>query len=115
MLKIFAGDFEVITSGTVHSKGVDPIEFVFSEDMTIRLIVAQVKDQDSSIDLETKGNVLNITFTNPQIQLHFGPQNPVLVGSYEGRQLFVQLRVNTYGAMVSYSVDYSFYMGAKVD
>lgn len=114
-MKIFAGDFEVITSGAVHSKGLEPIDFVFSKDMTIRLIVVQNKDQDASIDLETKGNVLNITFTNPQVQLHFGPQNPVLVGSYEGRELFVQFRVNTFGAVLSYSVDYSFYMGAKVE
>lgn len=114
-MKIFVGDLEVITSGVVHSKGVESVDFVLSDDMTLRLTVQKVDNVQSSIELKPEGDVLYINFVNPHVQLHFGPQDPLLVGSYNGRELFVQLRVNTFGAFVSYSVDYSFYMGAKID
>jgi hypothetical protein len=103
-----------MSSGVVHSKGLEPIDFVFSNEMTLRITVKEVKGESSAIDLVPEGNLLTMNFINPHSQLHFGPADPIQVGSYLGRELFIQIRINTFGTFVSYGVEYTFYQGAKI-
>jgi hypothetical protein len=110
-LQIKVGELEVLESGTVHSRGLDPIEFVLAPDMTVRLLVEREKGAAPAIELTPFGATLTMKFVNPDAQLHFGPQAPVLIGKFQGRDLFCMLRINTYGDFVSYGTDYTFYLG----
>ena len=112
-MKISTGGLEVMYSGMVHSKGKESVDFILSDSMILSVAILEEEDAKPVIDLIPEGNKLVIRFTNPQSQLHFGPRDPIQVGTYEGRDFFVQLRINVYGGLTSYSVDYTFYKGAK--
>ena len=110
-MRIKVGTLDVLESGTVHSRRLDPIEFALTDNMALRLVVEQAKGASSSIELLPSGTTLTMKFVNPDAQLHFGPQEPVLIGTYGDRNLYCMIRINTFGQFSSYSADYTFYLG----
>lgn len=113
-MEVKAGTFDVFESGSVHSKGMEPTEFLLAPQMVLRVVVDQTKESPPKIALDPMGNALVVTFTNPYGQMHFGPQVPMHIGALEGRRLYCMLRLNTFGEYSSYSIDYTFYLGEKV-
>lgn len=113
-MKIRTGSLDVLESGTVHSKRIEPTEFVLGPQMVLRVVIEQSKDAPPSIQVNPSETTLVMTFTNPKIQLHFGPQEPILIGELNGRRLYCMLRMNVFGEYSSYSIDYTFYLGEKV-
>ncbi|MEH8141111.1 hypothetical protein Q7I15_10675 [Aeromonas veronii] len=113
-MRIKVGELDVIESGTVHSNGLEKIDFVLAETMTLRVVIEIAKDETPSVVLEPSGSILTMKFINPQSQLHFGPQNPVHIGTYNGRKLYCMIRINMFGDVSSYSADYTFYLGGLI-
>lgn len=110
-MQIKVGTFEVLESGMVQSNGLSPIDFILAENMTFRVVVEKDKGASPSIELLPSGTVLTMRFVNPDAQLHFGPQDPVRIGTLGERDLYCAVRINTYGEFASYSADYTFYLG----
>jgi hypothetical protein len=110
-MKIRAGGREVLTSGIVHSRGRDTIEFELDKDMTLRLMVIEDKSSSPGIELVPEGKVMLVKFTNPSTVINFGFPDQVLIGTYNHRELYAQIRVNVFGDFSSYDVAYSFYLG----
>lgn len=110
-MQIKVGTLEVLESGMVQSKGLSPIDFILAENMTFRVVVEKTKGASPSIKLLPSGSVLTMKFVNPDAQLHFGPQDPIRIGTFGDRDLYCTVRINTYGEFVSYSADYTFYLG----
>lgn len=111
MIQIKVGDLDVLETGTVQSNGNSPTVFLLDETMKIELLIEEKKNAPSSIELIPINNTLSIKYTNPHIQMHFGPQDPILIGTFQDRDLFCTFRVNTYGEYASYSIDYTFALG----
>lgn len=108
---IKVGEYEVLQSGMVQSKGLSPIDFMLTDNMTFRVAVEKSKGAPPAIELQPAGTVLTMKFVNPDTQLHFGPQDPVLIGKMGARELYCAVRINVYGDFTSYSADYTFYLG----
>ncbi|WP_368957564.1 DUF6864 domain-containing function [Pseudomonas syringae] len=110
-MKIRAGGREVIASGIVHSKGREPTEFELDKNMTLRVEIVEDKSSPPGIELLPEAQVMVVRFTNPSTVLNFGFPSQVLLGKFNHRDLYAQLRVNVFGDFSSYDIAYSFYSG----
>lgn len=112
-IKITSGGWEVLANGYVHSNGLSPIDFELTKDMILRLAITSVPGDPPSIELEPEGNYLTITYKNPKQVANFGAKEPIEIGLYNGRSLFVQARISVYGEYTSFSASYTFYLGVE--
>lgn len=114
-MKIISGGWEVLANGYVSSNGMNPLDFELTKNMILRLIVVPSPEEDPSIDLEPEGIYLKVIYTNPKKITNFGTKDPIEIGLYNGRTLFVQTRISIFGDYTSFSAAYTFYLGAKRD
>ena len=113
-MKIKSGKFKVLHSGFINSPSMEDLEFIVNEspEMTVVVRVKQEKAiAESSIELNVeKNNRLVISYQNPAIQLNFGTQDPVKLGSMDGKELFASIRISIVGDYSSYQVSYTFFL-----
>ncbi len=115
-MKIRSGIYEVIESGFINAPSMEDLEFTLNEN-PLMILVLRVKKSptpESTIEVIVEGDErLAIIFTNPAVQLNFGPQSPLKLGSINGRALFAALRVTVVGDYSSYQASYSFFLGEE--
>lgn len=114
-IKITSGDWEILETGSVHSKKLNPVEFELTPEMTLRIAVKKSSGDDPSIDIDPSGNTLTILHTNPKSIPSFGSIEPIEVGLYNGRTLYVQARITVFGDYISFRVHYTFFLGSEHD
>lgn len=109
-MKIINGEFEVLDSGRVYSPDLSDTKFVISESPEMNIVFRIIlDDKKENVSLEVlDDNTLAVIYSNPE-GLGFGTEQPIKVGLYEGKELFVSFFVTAKGNNVSYSLDYSFF------
>lgn len=113
-MKIKTGIYEVLETGVVHSHKLDPIDFVFSESMIIRIALEFNKDSESVIKVGPVGtNMLMLSYVNPHMKLNFGPNDPMHVGTFDGKKFYCNVRVNVFGNQASFEASYTFFIGEE--
>lgn len=115
-MKILNGDFEILSSGVVSSPNLADTTFIVSENPRLDVVFRVLMSGNApSIGIEKiNETAVMLTFNNPDA-MGFGPANPAKVGHLNGRPLFVHFAVNmrgTAGSKDSYSLLYTFYLGA---
>jgi hypothetical protein len=113
-MKIRTGVFDLLESGFVNSLTMEDLEFTLNEAprMVVVLKIKKSPSPEAVIELNVEANDrLAITYTNPAVQLNFGSQNPIKLGSMNARELSAAIRVTIIGDYSSYQVAYSFFLG----
>ena len=112
-MKIRCGSFDVLDSGVVVSPSMEDTEFTIQES-PLMILVFRIKKNASdqpAIELTLEADSrLVITYTNPAVQLNFGSQEPINLGSMGGRTLYGVLRTTVIGDYSSYQLTYSFFL-----
>jgi hypothetical protein len=120
--KIESGPAEVIDTGTVISFAGNPITLSYKE-----LDIAIVFDFQRSERTENayvdgnftdsspgKPGVLKLTLYNFDDRFGAGTIKPLRIGQYEGRKLYIQLRVYTLIGSPDKTLNYTIYKGEEV-
>ena len=120
--KILSGPAEVIDSGTVISFAGNPITLRY-KDLDIAIVFEFKTDEenrsaymsgsyiDSSI---TEPGTLKLTLYNFDDRFGAGTVKPMPIGKYEGRKLYIQLRVYTLAGSPDKTLEYTIYKGEEV-
>jgi hypothetical protein len=113
-MEIKCNGYKVIESGRVISWKMEPIEFIFSENFTIRVVV--VKNLESSPSVQTRiidNKILDVEFVNAHVMLNFGTTEPFQIGKLAGNEVYANFSVtvmleddNSYSY---YQLSYTFY------
>ena len=120
--KILSGPAEVIDSGTVISFAGNPITLRY-KDLNIA-IVFEFKTDEQNKSTYVSGNYIDSSITEPgtlKLTLYnfddrfgAGTVKPMPIGKYEGRKLYIQLRVYTLAGSLDKTLDYTIYKGEEV-
>ena len=121
--KISSGPAEVIDSGSVISFDGNPIKLVYKE-LNIA-IVFEFKTDEENKSTHISGDYLEGNVTEPgtlMLTLHnfddrfgAGTVKPMAIGKYEGRKLYIQLRVYTLIGSPDKTLEYTLYLGEEVE
>ena len=120
--KVESGPAEVIDSGTVISFAGSPITLSYKA-----LNIAIVFDFKTNEQVDhsyidgayTEGSgkelgVLKLTLNNFDDRFGAGTIKPLRIGQYEGRKLYIQIRVYTLMGSPDKTLDYTIYKGEEV-
>ena len=115
--KVESGPAEVIDSGTVISFSGNPISLNYP-DLGIK-IVFEFKVGEESRGTYVDSSVpepgtLRLTLYNFDDRFGAGTIKPMRIGKYEGRRLYVQLRVYTLQGSPDKTLQYTVYKGEEV-
>jgi hypothetical protein len=120
--KISSGPAEVIDSGTVISFDGNPIKLSY-KDLDIAIIF-EFKTDEEDKGTHVSGNYMEGTVSEPgilKLTLHnfddrfgAGTVKPMPIGKYEGRRLYIQLRVYTLIGSPDKTLEYTLYSGEEV-
>ena len=113
-MKIRCGTLDALSCGVITTPSMEDTEFTLREEPPMVLVFRVKKQADTpagiELNLESETRLI-VTYNNPAIQLNFGPQHAIDLGSLNGRKLRGCLRVNVMGDYSSYQVAYSFFLG----
>lgn len=115
--KVESGPAEVIDSGTVISFAGSPITLHY-KDMGISIVFEFKTDEqnrgtyvDSSVP---EDGTLKLTLFNFDDRFGAGTIKPMRIGKYEGRRLYLQLRVFSLAGSADKTLQYTIYRGEEV-
>ena len=121
--KISSGPAEVIDSGSVISFAGNSIKLSY-KDLNIS-IVFEFKTDEENKSTRVSGSyvegsviepgTLNLTLHNFDDRFGAGTVKPMAIGKYEGRKLYIQLRVYTLLGSPDKTLEYTLYSGEEVD
>jgi hypothetical protein len=115
--KVESGPAEVIDSGTVISFAGNPITLHY-KDLNIAIVFEfKTDDQTSSTYVDSsipEPKTLKLTLYNFDDRFGAGTVKPMPIGKYEGRRLYIQLRVYTLAGSPDKTLDYTIYKGEEV-
>lgn len=114
---VMSGPAEVIDSGTVISFSGNPISLHYP-DLGIRIVFEfKVREEDRGTSVESsvpEPGTLQLTLYNFDDRFGAGTIKPMRIGKYEGRRLYVQLRVYTLQGSPDKTLQYTVYRGEEV-
>lgn len=114
---IESGPAEVIDSGTVISFSGNPISLHYP-DMGIKIVFefkAGEEGRGTSVESSVpEPGILQLTLYNFDDRFGAGTIKPMRIGKYEGRRLYVQLRVYTLQGSPDKTLQYTVYKGEEV-
>lgn len=112
-MKITAGEYEVLESGTVISFGIEPLTFHLAPDLIIRFVF--LKDDLASENtvqyLAIDKATLEMRLVNFNSTLDTGTKEPIRIGYLNGRNLYLNFRTRTTDMRFSRTIDYTWYLG----
>ena len=112
-----SGPAEVIDSGTIISFSGNPISLHYA-DLGIRIVFefkAGEEDRGTSVESSVpEAGTLRLTLFNFDDRFGAGTIKPMRIGKYEGRRLYVQLRVYTLQGSPDKTLQYTVYKGEEV-
>jgi len=112
-----SGPAEVIDSGTVISFAGSPISLHYP-DLGIKIIFEfKVGEEGRGTSVESsvsEPGTLQLTLYNFDDRFGAGTIKPMRIGKYEGRRLYIQLRVYTLQGSPDKTLQYTVYKGEEV-
>jgi hypothetical protein len=115
--KIESGPAEVIDNGTVISFSGNPISVSYKE-LGIKIVFEFKTDADNKgtyVDSSVSGpGVLKLSLFNFDDRFGAGTTKPMRIGKFEGRRLYLQLRVYTLSGSQDKTLQYTVYKGEEV-
>jgi hypothetical protein len=115
--KVESGPAEVIDSGTVISFSGNPISLHYP-DLGIKIIFEFKMGEEGRGTYVDSGvpepGILKLTLYNFDDRFGAGTIKPMRIGKYEGRRLYVQLRVYTLQGSPDKTLQYTVYKGEEV-
>ena len=115
--KISSGPAEIIDNGTVISFAGNPISLNY-HGLNISIVFDFKSDKqnreayvDSSVD---DPNLLRLTLCNFDGSFGAGTNKPMKIGKYDGRRLYLQLRVYSLEGSPDKTLQYTLYKGEEV-
>jgi hypothetical protein len=115
--KVESGPAEVIDSGTVISFYGNPISLHYP-DLGIKIIFEFKMGEEGRGTYVDSGvpepGILKLTLYNFDDRFGAGTIKPMRIGKYEGRRLYVQLRVYTLQGSPDKTLQYTVYKGEEV-
>ena len=121
--KVESGPAEVIDSGTVISFAGNPITLSY-RDLNIAIVFefktgertdsAYIDGNFTDKNGDTELGVLKLTLYNFDDRFGAGTIKPLRIGQYEGRKLYIQIRVYTLIGSPDKTLDYTIYKGEEV-
>ena len=113
---IESGPVTVLDSGTVISFAGNPISLKYP-DLGIKIIFEfRVRQEESSTSVESsvpEEGVLKLTLYNFDDRFGAGTIKPLRIGKYEGRRLYIQLRIYTLQGSPDKTLQYTLYRGEE--
>jgi len=121
-VKLRSGTYDVLSSGAVIGFKSEPIEFVFPEDQGETIICRLVFEPDDKenreprVEPRRRGKLgLDLHFYNfNNHPFGIGNSDPLELGEYRKRRLYVYYRVYTLQAAPEKLVHYTWYLGEEV-
>jgi len=114
---VMSGPAEVIDSGTVISFSGSPISLHYP-DLGIRIVFEfKLGEEGRGTSVESsvpEPGTLQLTLYNFDDRFGAGTIKPMRIGKYEGRRLYVQLRVYTLQGSPDKTLQYTVYKGEEV-
>ena len=116
MIEIKVGDFDVLDSGTVTSVGSRDVLFTLSERVKVRLVFTIIdnKNQEMTIQINERGE-LEFTLQNFDNPLGTEFNEPIEIGTWQGRKLFLHARVLGLKGTNNRVVLYTWYLGNRIN
>jgi hypothetical protein len=115
--RIESGPAEVIDNGTVISFSGNPISVSY-KDLGIKIVFEFKTDADNKgtyVDSSVSGpGTLKLGLFNFDDRFGAGTTKPMRIGKYEGRRLYLQLRVYTLSGSQDKTLQYTVYKGEEV-
>ncbi len=115
--KVSSGPTTVMDSGTVISFGGNPILLDYPG-LGIKIIFDfQAGEDDNGTSVESsvpETGTLKLTLHNFDDRFGAGTIKPMRIGKYEGRRLYIQLRVYTLQGSPDKTLQYTLYKGEEV-
>jgi len=112
-----SGPAEVIDSGTIISFSGNPISLHYP-DLGIKIVFEfKVGEEDRGTYVDSsvpEPGTLQLTLFNFDDRFGAGTIKPMRIGKYEGRRLYVQLRVYTLQGSPDKTLQYTVYKGEEV-
>jgi hypothetical protein len=112
-----SGSADVIDSGTVISFSGNPISLHYA-DLGIKIIFEfKVGEEDRNAYVDSgvpEPGTLKMTLYNFDDRFGAGTIKPMRIGKYEGRRLYIQLRVYTLQGSPDKTLQYTVYRGEEV-
>ena len=112
-----SGPADVIDSGTVISFSGNPISLHYA-DLGIKIVFEfKVGEEDRSAYVDSgvpEPGTLLMTLYNFDDRFGAGTIKPMRIGKYEGRRLYIQLRVYTLQGSPDKTLQYTVYRGEEV-
>jgi hypothetical protein len=116
--KVKSGPADVIDSGTIISFAGNPISLHYS-DLGIRIVFAfrtGEEGQGTSVESSVpEPGTLQLMLINFDDRFGAGTIKPMRIGKYEGRRLYIQLRVYTLQGSPDKTLQYTVYRGEEVE
>ena len=113
---VMSGATAVIDSGTVISFIGSPISLDYP-DLGIKIVFQFQTIEDNrgpSIESSVSDGTLKLMLTNFNDRFGAGTIKPMRIGKYEGRRLYLQLRVYTLEGSPDKTLQYTLYKGEEV-
>lgn len=95
------------------SFGMEPITFQFADSLNVRVEVT-TNGGKQNISVVGEGQTAVFKFQNPE-GLGVGYAKPVKFGQFQGKSIYAGIRVSLHGDgdQASFSLDYTFFLGAS--
>ena len=116
-MKIKSGIMEIYDSGTVISFEQESVTFYLADDLQISLVFREDtanKDEHSLEFNQISNNNLEILLINFNNSLGTGNTAPLLVGTLNNKQLFLNFRVHMLDLKSNKTIHYCWYLGKEV-
>jgi len=115
--KVESGPAEVIDSGTVISFAGNPVTLRY-KDLSINIVFefkTDAENQGTYVESSVpETGTLKLTLFNFDDRFGAGTIKPMRIGKYEGRGLYIQLRVYTLAGSPDKTLQYTIYKGEEV-
>ena len=114
--KIESGPAEIIDYGTIISFAGNPISLHY-KNLNIKVVFDFKSDENTSepyVDSSVAESTLKLTLYNFNDSFGTGTNKPMKIGKYEGRRLYLQLRVYSLKGSADKTLQYTLYRGEEV-
>ena len=114
-MKVFNGELEILSSGTIASEDLSDTRFVVSDNPLMEIVcrVSMIEEESGISLIVLSENAIALVFKKPTSR-EFGPVRPAMVGHLNGRILYANFRVSMQGGNDSYNLNYTFYLGGAM-
>ena len=116
-VKLKAGELDVLTTGSVIGLVGKPVEISLEAEgppIVVRFVFTSSEDKKPEFDWKAIGpREGEVTLRNFDNALGIGNNEPIRIGSFSNREMFVCYRVYRV-ATAAHQLHYTFYLGAKV-